>query len=71
MPVSPYYIVVVSCPDYMKADELKLELPICGYVAAKHTSLESSRGCCQRRPTGYGAVPTPEFVQDWERVNEK
>ena len=38
MSVTPYNIAVVSCPDYMKADELKLELPMRSYVAAKHTS---------------------------------
>ena len=41
MPVTPYYIVVVSCPDHITADELQLELLIRGYVAAKHTT----RGC--------------------------
>ena len=32
MPVAPYYIVVVSCPDYMNADELELELLMRDYV---------------------------------------
>ena len=43
--VNPYYIVVVSYPDDIKLDELELALPIRGYVAAKHTSRESSRRC--------------------------
>ena len=38
MPVTLYYTVVVSCPNYMTADELELELLIRGYVAAKYTS---------------------------------
>ena len=38
MPVTPYYIVVVSYPDHNKVDDLELELPIRGYVAAKRTS---------------------------------
>ena len=48
MPVILYYIVVVSCPDHITADELELELPIRGYVAAKRTSRDSWRGCRQR-----------------------
>ena len=39
MPVTQYYyIVVVSRPDHITADELELESPIRGYVAAKSTS---------------------------------
>ena len=66
MPVTPYYIVVVSCPDHITADELELELPIRGYVAAKRTSRDSWRGCRQRADfvwtkvtdslAGFGAV---------------
>ena len=68
--VTPYYIVVVSCPDYMKLDEFQqqVELPISGYVAAMHTSRDSWRGCRQREyfawtkvtgcpVAGFGAVP--------------
>ena len=38
MPVTLYYIVVVGYPDHNTADDLELELPIRGYVAAKSTS---------------------------------
>ena len=66
MSVNPYYIVVVSCPDYMKLDEIQqqLQLPIRGCLAAKCTSRESWRECrpredsaWQRSLTGFGAVP--------------
>ena len=66
MPVTPYYIVVVSCSDHIAADELELELSIRGYVAAKRTSRDSWRGCRQRADfvwtkvtdslAGFGAV---------------
>ena len=45
MPVTPYSIVVVSYPDHITADELQLELLIRGYVAAKHTTEVTTRGC--------------------------
>ena len=41
MPATTYYTVVVSCPDHITADELELELPIRGYVAAKRPSRDS------------------------------
>ena len=48
--VTLYYIVVVSCPDYMKLDEIQqqLQLPIRGCLAAKCTSRESWRECRPR-----------------------
>ena len=50
LPVTPYYIVFVSCLDDMKLDEIQkqLELQIHGYVAAKSKSRDSWRGCRQR-----------------------
>ena len=80
MPVTPYYIVVVSCPDYIMimitADELEMELPIRGQVAAKHTSRDSSLGGRQRADLAWTKVTggircCPQFVQNRrERVND-
>ena len=56
MPVTPYYIVVVSCSDHIAADELELELSIRGYVAAKRTSRDSCRGCRQRADFAWTKV---------------
>ena len=63
----------------MKLDEIQqqLELPIRGYVAAKRTSLDSRRGCCQWEDFAWTKVAggircwprCPEFVKDRERVN--
>ena len=42
LPVTPCYIVIVSCPDYRKLDEIQqLQLPLRSHFAAKQTSLES------------------------------
>ena len=76
MPVFLYYIVVVSCPDHITADELQLELLIRGYVAAKHTSRDSSLGGRQRADLAWTKVTggircCPQFVQNRrERVND-
>ena len=75
MPVAPYYIVVVSCPDHITADEFELVLPIRGFIAAKHTSRDSWRGCRQRADFAWTKVTggircCPALVQDWERVND-
>ena len=56
MPVTPYYIVVVSCPDYVKAEKLEMELLIRGYVAAKLTSLDSWRRCRPREDFAWTKV---------------
>ena len=74
MPVTPYYIVVVSCSDHIAADELELELSIRGYVAAKRTSRDSCRGCRQRADFAWTKVTggircCPAFVEDPKRVN--
>ena len=76
MSVTPYNIAVVSCPDYMKADELKLELPMRSYVAAKHTSRDLWQGLHQREDFALTKVIgriwcCPEFVEDLERLNDK
>ena len=35
LPVTPYYIAVVSNPEEMKIDEFKMTLPLRVYIAAK------------------------------------
>ena len=75
MPVTPYYIVVVSCSDHNTVDDLELELPIRGYVAAKRTSLDSWRGYRQRSDFAWTMVTggircCPAFVEDRKRVND-
>ena len=69
VPVAPYYIVVVSYPDHITADELELELPIvlARYVAMFQQSAQAeTRGdnvangqisCEQKSLAGFGAVP--------------
>ena len=61
----------------MTADELELEPPIRGCVAAKLTSQECWRECCIQgedftwtKVTG-SILCCPEFVEDWKRVNDK
>ena len=53
----------------------QLKLLIHGYVAAKHTSLDSWRGCSQREDFAWTKVTggiqcCPELVQERKRVND-
>ena len=41
LPVTPFYIVIVSNPEEMKEDEFEMKLPLPCYISAKRTSRES------------------------------
>ena len=76
--VTPEYIVLVSNPAeiVVAEDDSELALPLRGYIAAQHASLELWQRFRQReefertKVTGW-ILFWPQFMGDRERVNDK